>query len=252
MPLAPLPTIPEPFAAALRPEAELILYTHGTPNGWKVSVALEELGLDYSVVDVNITTGEQKKPWFVQINPNGRIPALHDRRVTTPAGGPLAIFESGAILLHLAEREGALLPADPVGRAETLSWLMFQMGGLGPMMGQANVFYRYTPEKIPYAIERYQRESRRLLSVMNDRLADRPFLVGEQYTIADIACWCWAHTHAWSGADVSGLDHLARWMAEIGARPAVQRGRAVPTVVVLPTEGSAAAKLAATGSSLLV
>ncbi|MFM2248441.1 MAG: disulfide reductase YfcG [Pseudomonadota bacterium] len=231
--LAPLPALPAPFDAGLRPEAPLVLYTHGTPNGWKVSVALEELGLDYSVVDLPISTNVQKQPWFLAINPNGRIPALHDRRLTGPDGGPVAIFESGAILLHLAETAGALLPTDPVERLQTLSWLMFQMGGVGPMMGQANVFYRYAPEKIPFAIERYQRESQRLLGVLDGQLARTRYLVGDQYTIADIANWCWAHTHVWSGVDVSGLPHLQRWMDELAARPAVRRGKAVPAEVKL-------------------
>ena len=229
--LAPLPQLPPPFDQALRPDAPVVLYTHGTPNGWKVSVALEELGIDYSVVDIPIATNVQKQPWFLAINPNGRIPAVHDRRVAGPDGRAVAIFESGAILLHLAEHAGRLLPTDPLGRLETLSWLMFQMGGVGPMMGQANVFFRYAPEKIPFAIDRYQREGRRLLSVLDRRLADRPFLAGDAYTIADIANWCWAHTHAWSGVDISGLPHLARWIDQIAARPAVQRGKAVPVPV---------------------
>lgn len=198
------------------------LYTAATPNGHKASVALEELELPYTVRPIDLAAGEQKAPWFLEINPNGRIPAIIDR----DAG--LTIFESGAILVYLAEKTGRLLPSDPKGRWETMQWLMFQMGGVGPMMGQANVFYRYAPEKIPFAIERYQRETRRLLTVLDGHLADREWLAGDTYTIADIANWCWARTHEWTGVDIDGLDHLRAWLARIDARPAARRGIDVP------------------------
>lgn len=229
--LYPNPTLPAPHDAALQADAPIVLYTASTPNGWKASILLEELGLKYSVVPISLSGLVQKEPWFTEINPNGRIPAIHDRRFSDGQGGPLPIFESGAILLHLAEQARKFLPAEPVGRTRTLGWLMFQMGGVGPMMGQANVFYRYAPEKIPFAIERYQRESRRLFEVMDLQLSRTRFLVGEEYTIADIANWSWVHTHEWSGTSIEGLTHLQRWLAEIRERPAVARGKAVPEKV---------------------
>jgi len=200
------------------------LYTAATPNGHKASVALEELGLPYTVQPVDLGAGEQKQDWFLRINPNGRIPAIVDR-----GNDDFAVFESGAILVYLAEMTGQLLPADPKARSVTMQWLMFQMGGLGPMMGQANVFHRYWQEKIPPVIARYQNESRRLLQVLDGRLAESRYLAGDDYTIADIANWCWARTHEWSGVPVEGLDHLQRWLAAIAERPAVQRGICVPT-----------------------
>ena len=198
------------------------LYTAATPNGWKASITLEELELPYEVHAIDLSSGEQKKPWFTAINPNGRIPAIVDR-----GNGDFAGVESGAIMIYLAEKGGRLLPADEKGRSRVMQWLMFQMGGLGPMMGQANVFNRYFPEKIPAAIDRYLRESRRLLEVLDGHLADNEYLAGD-YSIADIANWSWAHIHDWPGVDVEGLDHLQRWMDAVGARPAVQRGRAIP------------------------
>ena len=198
------------------------LYTAATPNGWKVSILLEELGLPYEVHVLDLSSGAQKEPWFTAINPNGRIPAIVDRDE-----GDFAVFESGAIMVYLAEKAGRLLPSDPKGRSEAMQWLMFQMGGLGPMMGQANVFTRYFPEQLPSVIDRYRRESRRLLEVLDDRLAGREWLAGD-YSIADIANWSWAHTHEWPGVSVEGLDHLQRWMAAIGDRPAVQKGVTIP------------------------
>ena len=198
------------------------LYTAATPNGWKASITLEELEFPYEVHAIDLSSGEQKKPWFTAINPNGRIPAIVDR-----GNGDFAVFESGAIMIYLAEKGGRLLPADEKGRSRVMQWLMFQMGGLGPMMGQANVFNRYFPEKIPAAIDRYLRESRRLFEVLDGHLADNEYLAGD-YSIADIANWSWAHIHDWPGVDVEGLDHLQRWMDAVGARPAVQRGRAIP------------------------
>jgi GST-like protein len=244
MTLLPLPELPPEKAAWLRPEAPLVLYTSATPNGWKASITLEELGLDCSVVPLTLDKLEQKEPWFLAINPNGRIPALHDRRFAGPDGGALAVFESGALLWHLAEQAGRLIGEGPAARAATHSWLMFQMGGLGPMMGQANVFYRYAPEKIPFAIERYQRESRRLLEVLDTRLGQSPYLAGPELTLADIANWSWAHTYAWSGVSVEGLAHLNRWMEELRQRPAFVAGRGVPERVRLPTEADAEAFVA--------
>jgi glutathione S-transferase/GST-like protein len=200
----------------------ITLYTAATPNGHKVSIALEELGLNYEVRVVDLAAHEQKQPWFLAINPNGRIPAIVDH-----AAGEFAIFESGAILVWLAEKSGRLMPSDAKGRSQVMQWLMFQMGGLGPMMGQANVFHRYLPEKIPVAIERYQGEGRRLLAVLDARLAQNEFLAGD-YSIADIANFAWARTHRWSGIDVAGLPHLDRWMKQIRSRDAVVRGLAVP------------------------
>jgi len=198
------------------------LYTSPTPNGWKASIALEELELPYTVRGIALQNLEQKEPWYLKINPNGRIPTIVDKD-----NGDFAVFESGAILMYLAEKAGRLMPSDTKGRSLVVQWLMFQMGGIGPMMGQANVFFRYAPEKIPFAIDRYQRESRRLFEVLNTQLAEHEFLAGD-YSIADIANWSWVHTYPWSGVEVDGLDHLKRWLDAIGARPAVQRGREVP------------------------
>ncbi|HEY5657984.1 MAG TPA: glutathione S-transferase N-terminal domain-containing protein [Myxococcota bacterium] len=198
------------------------LYTAATPNGWKVSIMLEEIGLPYAVKPVDLEQLEQKQAWFLALSPNGRIPVIVDR----DAGG-FAVFESGAILVYLAEKTGQLLPSDPRGRSRVLQWLMFQMGGVGPMQGQANVFFRYAPVKIPYAIERYQKETRRLYGVLDGRLAESEYLA-DAYSIADIANWCWVSTHEWSGVSVDGLPHLQRWLGAVGGRPAVQRGRAVP------------------------
>ena len=205
----------------------ITFYTADTPNAWKVSIALEELALPYTVRRLDLTAGEQKEPWFLAINPNGRIPAIEDD------GFP--IFESGAILLWLAEKTGRLMPTDAHGRSRVVQWLMFQMGGVGPMMGQANVFSRYFPEKIQPAIDRYQREGRRLFEVLDRRLGESEWLAGD-YSIADIANWSWTHTHDWSGIDIGGLDTLARWHAAMGARPAVQRGRAVPGTIEATAE----------------
>jgi glutathione S-transferase len=199
------------------------LFTAATPNGWKVSIALEELGLPYSVRQISLGKLEQKEEWFLKINPNGRIPAIIDHD-----NGDFAVFESGAILVYLAEKTGKLLPAEPKARSRVLQWLMFQMGGVGPMMGQANVFFRYAPEKIPYAIERYQRESRRLFEVLERQLKDGKYIANDEYSIADIALHSWVAGHEWSGVSIEGLPGLKRWLDLVGARPAVIKGRAVP------------------------
>ncbi len=200
----------------------LELFTATTPNGRKVSIMLEELGLPYKVTHVRLDKGEQKQADFLKINPNGRIPALVDHDADA-----FAVFESGAILIYLAEKSGRLLPEDPRKRSLTLQWLMFQMAGIGPMQGQANVFYRYAPETIPYAIDRYQRETRRLYQVLDSRLADAQYLAGE-YSIADIATYPWVAIHDWSGVTLDGLDHLKGWMARVGERDAVRKGMNIP------------------------
>jgi GST-like protein len=198
------------------------LYSSATPNGHKVSIALEELALPYTLHPIDLKQNQQKEPWFLAINPNGRIPAIVDR-----AADNFAVFESGAILIYLAEKTGQLMPQDVKGRSRVIQWLMFQMGGIGPMMGQANVFYRYFPEKIQPAIDRYQGESRRLFQVLDNQLKDHEYLAGD-YSIADIANWAWVRIHKWSGVPVDGLPHLQRWLDAIRQRPAVQRGLAMP------------------------
>ncbi|MFZ4737392.1 MAG: glutathione S-transferase family protein [Bradymonadia bacterium] len=202
----------------------ITLYTAPTPNGVKVSVALEELGLPYQVRAISLGSGEQKQPWFLRINPNGRIPAIVDHDAED-----FAVFESGAILVYLAEKAGGLWPTEPRARSVALQWLMFQMGGIGPMMGQANVFHRYWPERLPAVVERYQNETRRLFGVLDARLAESAFLAGPDYTIADIAHFAWVRTYAWSGVTLEGVPHLERWVETIAARPAVQRGVLVPS-----------------------
>ena len=204
------------------------LYTAATPNGFKASIALEELALPYEVHALKFADKEQKQPWFLKINPNGRIPAIVDRDADN-----FAVFESGAILMYLAEKTGKLMPADAKGRSRVVQWLMFQMGGIGPMMGQANVFFRYWHETYQPAIDRYQNESRRLLEVLDARLKDHEYLAGD-YSIADIANWSWARIHPWSGVNVEGLVHLQRWLTAIGERPAVQRGVEVPKKPEVP------------------
>jgi GSH-dependent disulfide-bond oxidoreductase len=198
------------------------LYTAPTPNGHKASITLEELEIPYDVHIVNLMAGDQKKPEFLAINPNGRIPAIVDRD-----DDDFAVFESGALMIYLAEKAGRLLPPDRRGRSRVIQWLMFQMGGIGPMMGQANVFYRYFPEKIQPAIDRYQHECRRLFEVLDGQLSGNEWLAGG-YSIADIANWAWVRTHRWSGVPVDGLEHLQRWMGQMAARPACQRGIEVP------------------------
>jgi GST-like protein len=203
------------------------LFTSETPNGWKVSIALEEMALPYEYRHIRLSQREQKQDWYVKLNPNGRIPTIIDHD-----NDDFVVFESGAILIYLAEKTGLLLPRDVKGRSLVIQWLMFQMSGVGPMMGQANVFYRYAPEKIPYAIDRYQREVRRLLEILDHRLAEHEYLAGD-YSIADIATWPWARGYDWSGVSIDGLDHLRRWLDEVGARPAVQRGKEIPPAVDL-------------------
>ncbi len=194
------------------------LYTAPTPNGHKVSCTLEALELEYNTRFVNIGECEQHKPEFLAINPNGRIPAIVDRDL-----GNLPIFESGAIMIHLAEKAGRLLPADAKGRSQVIQWVMFQMSGVGPMMGQANVFSRYLPEKIQPAIDRYQSECRRLFEVLDKRLGENEWLA-DDYSIADIANWCWVRTYKWSGISIEGLKNLRRWLDAMREQPGMSEG----------------------------
>ena len=210
--------------------SQIDLYTASTPNGHKASVTLEELGLDYNVHAIDLVKNEQKEPWYLEFNPNGRIPAIVDHG---PAHrrydhGPTTVFESGAIMIYLAEKTGRLLPTEPAARAEIMSWLMFQMGGVGPMMGQANVFFRYYPEKVQTAIDRYQKESRRLFEVLDGRLGESEWL-GHEFSIADIANWCWVRTYRWSGVSIDGLPGLGRWLDAMKERPACRKGIEVPS-----------------------
>ena len=198
------------------------LFTAGTPNGYKVSIMLEELGLPYRVRPVDLGRREQKEPWFLRINPNGRIPAIIDHDEDR-----FAVFESGAILVYLAEKAGRFLPADARARSRVMQWLMFQMAGIGPMQGQANVFFRYAPQKIPYAIERYQAETLRLYQVLERQLDGRKYLVDE-VSIADFAVFPWVRSHEWAGVSIESLPNIRRWLDTMASRPAVGRGLAVP------------------------
>jgi GST-like protein len=198
------------------------LYTASTPNGHKVSCLLEALEMPYKVHAINLAEGEQLKSDFLKISPNGRIPAIVDTD-----NDDLSIFESGAIMLYLAEKAGKLIPSDINGRAKVVEWLMFQMGGIGPMMGQANVFFRYFPEKIQPAIDRYQNESRRLFEVLDKQLSTNEWIAGE-YSIADIANWCWVRTHNWSGVSMDGLEHLDSWKNKMYEQPGMLKGIKVP------------------------
>jgi len=198
------------------------LYTWPTPNGHKVHIMLEETGLPYEVHPINIGSGDQFAPEFLRLSPNNRIPAIVDR--DGPDGRPLSLFESGAILIYLAEKTGYFLPTPPAGRYRTLQWLMWQMGGLGPMAGQAHHFRQYAPERVQYAYDRYTNETRRLYGVMDRQLAQAPYLAGESYTIADIAAYPWTRTYERQGVDIAEFPSVARWQAEIAGRQAVQRG----------------------------
>jgi len=201
------------------------LYTAPTPNGYKASCTLEELGMEYNVKVVDIRSGDQHKPEFRALNPNGRIPVIVDR-----ANDDFPVFESGAIMIYLAEQAGRLLPTDVKGRSRVIQWLMFQMSGIGPMMGQANVFYRYFPEKIEAAINRYQHEGRRLFEVLDTRLGQSEWLA-DDYSIADIANWCWVRTYKWSGISRDGLENLDRWLNVMKEKPGLQRGVTVPIAI---------------------
>ncbi len=202
------------------------LYTWGTPNGRKVSIMLEECGLPYRVHPVNIGKGEQFRPEFLAINPNNRIPAIVDPEGLE--GKPLKLFESGAILIYLGEKTGKFIPRDPRTRIICLQWLMFQMGGVGPMFGQAHHFIRNAKEQVPYGIQRYTEETRRLYGVLQTRLSEAAFLADE-YSIADIATYPWVARHEWHKVDLADFPAVKHWFDTIAARPAVARGMAVPT-----------------------
>jgi glutathione S-transferase len=225
----------------------ITLYTAPTPNGHKASITLEELAIPYQTVGIDLGKNVQKEPWFLAINPNGRIPAIVDHDA-----GDFPVFESGAIMLYLAEKDGSgkLLPKDAKGRSRVIQWLMFQMGGVGPMQGQANVFFRYFPEKIPAAISRYQNETRRLYTVLDGQLAKHEWLAGD-YSLADIANYAWVRIHGWAGVEIDGLEHLKRWMDAIAARPAVQRGLAVPQPVDFESAAARGQKTIDTARSIL-
>lgn len=222
------------------------LFTASTPNGKKVSIALEEMHLEYDVHTINMGTLEQKEDWYLKLNPNGRIPTIVDEE-----NDNFVVFESGAILVYLAEKTGQLMPQDAKKRSQVLQWVMFQMGGIGPMQGQAHVFYRYAPEKVPYAIERYQKETRRLYEVYDSQLANKEYLVGD-YSIADIAAFPWVRRHEWAGVPVEDLPNLVRWLAAIEARPAVQQGVDIPKLVGAQTDKDAAKSKTKEGRSILV
>jgi GST-like protein len=205
-----------------------------TPNGWKISILLEELGLSYTVVPIDIRAGEQFKPEFLAISPNNRIPAIVDR-APADRGEPISVFETGAILIYLAEKTGRFLPVDVRGRSRVLQWVMWQMGGLGPMLGQHGHFRLYAPEKIPYAIDRYQREATRLYGVLDALLGKTGrFVAGDEYTIADMACFPWTMTHKAQGFTLEDYPNVKRWYAEVRERPQVQAGLAVGKFVKEP------------------
>lgn len=195
------------------------LYTAATPNGWKISIMLEEIGLGYKVFPINLTNEEQKTEQFLSMNPNGKIPVIRDTQTNQ------VVFESGAILIYLAEKSGQLFPSD--NKYEILQWLMFQVGGIGPMMGQANVFVRYFPEKIPAVIDRYQNEVKRLFKVMDKHLSTREYLAGK-YSIADIANWSWVHIAYWPKIELQEFPYLNAWVERIAQRPAVIKGINIP------------------------
>jgi GSH-dependent disulfide-bond oxidoreductase len=201
------------------------VYFWMTPNGYKVTILLEELGWKYNVVPVNIGKGEQFRPEFLKISPNNRIPAIVDH--DGPGGKPYAMFESGAIMMYLAEKSGfKFMPAEMTARYDVTQWLMFQMASVGPMLGQAHHFRRYAPEQIPYAVERYTNEARRIYGVIDKRLGETPFLAGD-YSIADMATYPWLRPYKWQGQDLDDFPNLKRWYLEVRARPGVQRGLAV-------------------------
>jgi GST-like protein len=198
------------------------LYSWPAPNGQKVQILVEELGIPYRLLPINITTGDQHEASYRAINPNGKIPAIVDH---APVGGgaPLTVFESGAVMLYLAEKESRFLPADPRQRSEVMQWLFWQVGGLGPIMGQAQHFFRYAPEPVPYGIKRYQDETRRLLKVLDDRLAGREYIAGT-YSIADMACFPWIRIHKLTGVSLDAFTHVQAWYGRVRSRPAVGRG----------------------------
>ncbi len=199
------------------------LYTADTPNGKKISIMLEEISVPYRVFDVDLSAQEHKEPWFLRINPNGKIPAIVDNE-----RNGLAVFESGAIIIYLAEKSGKFLSPEPELRTVCFQWLIFQVSAVGPMQGQLNVFSKYAPEKIPYAIKRYTEETRRIYSVLDGRLSETEYLAGDCYSVADISTWPWIDSYKWSGISIDDFPNLRRWRTTVGKRPAVIRGNAVP------------------------
>ena len=212
-------------------------FTAGTPNGYKISIMLEECGLPYTVRIMNLTALDQKQPAFTSINPNGRIPAIVDHEE-----GDFPVFESGAILIYLAEKAGKLIPTDRLGRSRITQWVVWQTAGLGPMMGQLNVFRHYFPERLPSVVDRYSRESYRLFGVLEKQLASQAYVAGDEYSIADIACWPWIFAHGWSQLSLTDYPALKRWFDVIGERPAVKRGLLVPPPA-LPKDAAAYAEV---------
>ncbi|HEY8554820.1 MAG TPA: glutathione binding-like protein [Burkholderiales bacterium] len=214
------------------------LYYWTTPNGHKITIFLEETGIEYRIVPVNIAKAEQFNEDFLRISPNNKIPAIVDH-APADGGAPISVFESGAILLYLAEKTGKLIPSDLRGRTEVLQWLFWQMGGLGPMAGQTHHFLQYAPERIPYAIDRYVKETSRLYAVLDNRLADREYIAGE-YSIADIACYPWIVPYKRQNQNLADFPHLARWFEAMRARPAVvrayERAKAINTAPVVSEE----------------
>lgn len=211
--------------ASMSSKKGVTLYTAGTPNGWKANILCEELGIDYKVHPITLSKNEQKEDWFLKINPNGRIPAIVDHDE-----GDLPVFESGAVLIYLAEKHGKFLPTGTREKAEVISWLMWQMGGLGPMQGQANHFVRYAPEKIEYGIKRYTNETKRLYEVIERHLSDggKQWLAADQYTIADMAAFGWVYAHDWAGVPIDDLPNLKAWLKRIEDRPAVAKAVDIP------------------------
>jgi GSH-dependent disulfide-bond oxidoreductase len=205
-----------------RPAAPYLLYTAATPNGFKISIMLEELGLPYEARAVDLEQGAQRDPAYLALNPNGKIPTLIDRE-----NGDFTVFESGAVLVYLALKTGRLLPSSLKEQSEVIQWLMFQVGGVGPMQGQANVFVRYFDEKLPSVIQRYQNETRRLYEVLDRRLHGREYIC-DSFSIADIATWPWVRGHKWPRVSIDDLPNLVRWNETMAARPACQRGVKVP------------------------
>jgi GST-like protein len=198
------------------------LYSWPAPNGHKVQILVEELGIPFRLIPIDITRGRQHDPGYLAINPNGRIPTIVDH-APSDGGPPFAVFETGAIMLYLAEKEGRFLPLRPRERSEVLQWLFWQVGGLGPMMGQAQHFFRYAPEPVPYGITRYQNETRRLLKILDDRLESREFVCGE-YSIADMACFPWIRIHKLTGVALDDFPQVQAWYGRVRARPGVGRG----------------------------
>ena len=220
------------------------LYTSNTPNGYKVSIMLEEIKIPYNVIAIDLVNKEQKKAEYLKLNPNGRIPTIVDQENEN-----FVVFESGAILIYLAEKTGHLLPENTVNRSKVLQWLMFQMGGIGPMQGQAHVFYRYAPEKIEYAINRYQKETFRLYQVLDDQLKYKEYLA-DVFSIADIATWPWVRRHLWAGVEIEKLFNLQRWMENLENRPAFQKGIEIP--FKLERENFSSEKAIKMGENLLI